>query len=586
MIAYLYSRYPVVSQTFCDSEMLALERAGEGLVVASLNSPPDSFRHERLDALQAEVLYPPPPAAIKAIHETYPQDWEKLLPLIKEHDSKYGASFKAETRARNALVFAHRLRERGVRHIHVHFANRATHTALFLHALGFPFSFTAHAKDFLVDLGSHDLLREMADKAVKVIAVSDFSRGQLADLCPQAETAGKIVRVYNGIEPATFPEPGPPSPAGKLRVLSIGRLVDFKGFPTLIDAIAQVPGAELTIVGEGPERGALETLATGKNVALLGSQSQATIRELLADHDVFALACTTGADGGTDILPTVILEAMAAGLPVVATDFVGNPEMVADGKTGFLVPTDDPAALAAALQKIAEDPPRALAMGAAGKKRVAETFAIDRAARELLGHFAAGPASQPDPPACAYLVSEIPAPESSALPDSIATIHTGALPDGTVLEACWRRALGRGEIPAIDALRAKVGNAVSGEAFYRDARRALYLAPTLKARRITRVHAARSDSFLLAWLLAKLGGLRASFTCERSPTLPRSVMQKLAPDFAAGSVADARLAERLGSEKYPDALGLETPAPKSGLFSKKTTPEPDIDSWTNWLSSV
>ncbi|MDB4673691.1 hypothetical protein OAF27_02640, partial [Verrucomicrobiales bacterium] len=174
MIAYLYSRYPVVSQTFCDSEMLALERAGEGLVVASLNSPPDSFRHERLDALQAEVLYPPPPAAIKAIHETYPQDWEKLLPLIKEHDSKYGASFKAETRARNALVFAHRLRERGVRHIHVHFANRATHTALFLHALGFPFSFTAHAKDFLVDLGSHDLLREMADKAVKVIAVSDF----------------------------------------------------------------------------------------------------------------------------------------------------------------------------------------------------------------------------------------------------------------------------------------------------------------------------------------------------------------------------------------------------------------------------
>ncbi len=586
MIAYLYSRYPVVSQTFCDSEMLALERAGEGLVVASLNSPPDSFRHERLDALQAEVLYPPASPAIKEIHKAFPEDWEKLRPLIEEHDVNYGASFKAETRARNALAFADRLRQRGVRHIHVHFANRATHTALFLHALGFPFSFTAHAKDFLVDLGSHDLLREMAEKAVKVIAVSDFSRAQLAELCPQAETAGKIARVYNGIDPSSFPEPIPPATPGKLRILSIGRLVDFKGFPTLINAVAQVPGAELTLVGEGPQRSEIEALAAGKNVTLLGSQSQDQIRQLLATSHVFALACTTGADGGTDILPTVILEAMAAGLPVIATDFVGNPEMVADGETGFLVPTEDPAALAAALQKIATDPERAIAMGAAGKKRVAETFAIDRAATELLGHFAAGPPHQPAPPACVYLLDGLPAEEAAALPDSISPISTTSLPDGTVLEASWRRALARSEISKIDALRAQVGNAVSGEAFYRDARRALYLAHGLKARRITRVHAARSDTFILAWLLAKLGGFRASFTCERSPILPRSVMQKLAPDFAAGSIADARLAERLGKEKYPDALGLETPAPKRGLFSKKTAPTLDITTWKEWLASV
>ncbi len=66
-LAYLFSRYPVVSQTFCDSEMLALERMGFEIEVGSLNRPPNSFRHERLDRLKAEIHYPPPPDLLDAM---------------------------------------------------------------------------------------------------------------------------------------------------------------------------------------------------------------------------------------------------------------------------------------------------------------------------------------------------------------------------------------------------------------------------------------------------------------------------------------------------------------------------------------
>src|SRR5262249_26763480 len=152
---------------------------------------------------------------------------EKLGPLINEHDAKYGAKFKASIRARNAWHFAPLLRRRGVPHVHVHFANRATHTALFLKKLGFRFSFTAHAQDFMVDLGSDDLLREMTREAEFVVCVSDYSRDLFAKICP--ESASKIKRIYNGIEINDFPA-ARPEHDGALRIVSVGRLIEFKGF--------------------------------------------------------------------------------------------------------------------------------------------------------------------------------------------------------------------------------------------------------------------------------------------------------------------------------------------------------------------
>ena len=229
-LAYLYSRYPVISQTFCDMEMLELERRGFDLLVGSVHSPLTSLRHEHLRRLKAPIYYAPPQSVLKVWEKKAKAEGRWPQTLIDEHEKKYGAPFKAALRARNALYFAELFRREGIEHVHVHFANRAAHTAIFLKALsGIPFSVTAHGQDFMSDLAQDDLLREICAAAEFVAVETDYSRALLQKRCP--ESAAKIHRVYNGMDPAIFSravEEESASP-GPLRILSVGRLVSFKG---------------------------------------------------------------------------------------------------------------------------------------------------------------------------------------------------------------------------------------------------------------------------------------------------------------------------------------------------------------------
>ncbi|RYD31395.1 MAG: hypothetical protein EOP86_17995, partial [Verrucomicrobiaceae bacterium] len=224
-VAYLFSRFPVVSQTFCDTEMLGLEAAGFHLAVASFNPPPNSFRHERLARLRAAVIYPPPKPVLERILKSPPDDpvWRAMDTLAAELESRYGQEFRPGPKARQAWYFAGELLRRGIRHVHIHFANDATFTALFLKKAGITFSFTAHAQDFMIDLGNDDLLREMIREAAFTVAVSDFSRDLLVRICPGAED--RIHRVYNGIDAAQFPQASLGA-GGRFKIVSVGRLID------------------------------------------------------------------------------------------------------------------------------------------------------------------------------------------------------------------------------------------------------------------------------------------------------------------------------------------------------------------------
>jgi glycosyltransferase involved in cell wall biosynthesis len=195
------------------------------------------------------------------------------------------------------------------------------------------FSFTAHAQDFMLDVGSDELLREMCREAAFVIAVSDYSRKLILQKCPDA--AGKIHCVYNGIDLRKF-KPAPPRlPDVRPRILSIGRLVEFKGFRHLIAACAELKKRglefECEIVGEGPLRDALQSAITAAGldgiVRLLGSLPQEEVVGRLIDSDVFALACRHGGQRHC----RAILEAMATARPVVSARLVGV-EMVRMGK--------------------------------------------------------------------------------------------------------------------------------------------------------------------------------------------------------------------------------------------------------------
>ena len=194
----------------------------------------------------------------------------------------------------------------------------------------------------------------------------------------------KIIAILNGVEPAAAPSPEERSAKrrelglGDADVLvgAIGRLDRQKGFSTLVEAMARLKGSALrcAILGDGPERPRLEALIRRRglegSVFLLGEKSDAA--PWLSAFDVYCLPSLW------EGLPNALLEAMAIGLPAVASGVDGVPEAVVDGKDGLLVPPNEPAALAEALKSLAVDPKRCATLGAAAKAAIAERFTLRR----------------------------------------------------------------------------------------------------------------------------------------------------------------------------------------------------------------
>src|SRR5438445_6292183 len=266
-LGYLYSRYPVISQSCCDAGMLALERRGIELVIGSVYPPLTSLRHEYIARLGAPIHYAPPQEILKILERNAKTARKWPRELVEQHDGKYEHGAKIQLRARYDFYFADLFARTGVDCVHVHFANRAAHTALFLKEIsGIPFSVTAHGQDFMKDLGSDDLLREICAAAEFVAAETDYSRDLLRQRCPASPA--KIHRVYNGIDLERFSMPrcdtARPAiaPYHVPQIVSVGRLVTFKGFEDLIDACAELQrrGADFIceIIGDGPLREMLQ----------------------------------------------------------------------------------------------------------------------------------------------------------------------------------------------------------------------------------------------------------------------------------------------------------------------------------------
>jgi len=206
---------------------------------------------------------------------------------------------------------------------------------------------------------------------------------QVRDFCTAhiGLPAGKLVLIPNGVELPPAPlasrqevraELGLPLDA--LVAGAAGRLDPVKGVRFLIQALARLGGVHLAIVGDGPERAALEALAERLGVAgrvhWLGHWHD--VQQVLPAFDLFVQPSLH------EGLPNTVLEAMAAGLPVVATAVGGTPEAVLDGVTGLLVHPGDPEALARAISRLLDDPATCQAMGQAGRERVAQNFTVER----------------------------------------------------------------------------------------------------------------------------------------------------------------------------------------------------------------
>ena len=174
-------------------------------------------------------------------------------------------------------------------------------------------------------------------------------------------------------------------------ILAVGRLIAKKGFADLICASGLIAergkSFRCEIIGEGQLedelRGQIERLNLQDRVALSGARPMGEVRRRLIAANVFVLPSIIDPDGGMDNLPTVIMEAMATGLPIVSTTIGGIPEMVVENETGFLVQPGDAAALADAIEQVIDDRLLAQRLGQGGYERAQQLFSIDKNVREL-----------------------------------------------------------------------------------------------------------------------------------------------------------------------------------------------------------
>jgi glycosyltransferase involved in cell wall biosynthesis len=357
--AYVLKVYPRFSETFIVSEILAREAAGDRIEIFSLRPTTDARFHPELARVQAPVTYIDRPIKTVALWESLQTAVAAgLTPALGRNLGDLAAATADD--AVQAINLATVLLGRNIRHMHVHFASGATTVARLASALtGIPFSFTAHAVDIFHESVRDEDLQLKLQQAHHAVTISRFNLRYLRRRFPAATSRLHLVR--NGLELERFPYRDPRPLETPLRLAAVGRLVEKKGFQHLLPAAAELLDQgvklELRIAGTGIMAEELEAsinqLRLQDNVRLLGPQTQDQIHELLDSADVFVAPCVVGADGNADGMPTVLLEAMATGVPCVSTSVTGIPEAIRNGSTGLLVRPGNPHALARAVHTLA-----------------------------------------------------------------------------------------------------------------------------------------------------------------------------------------------------------------------------------------
>ena len=420
-IAVVLKGYPRLSETFIAQEILALERQGLSLEIWSLRRPTDRARHPMHGQITASVAYLPEylhTAPLRVLRGLLAALRRRRLPallVLFTRDLRRDPTASRLRRLGQALVLARELPAE-VAHIHVHFLHTPASVARYAAFLtGRGWSFSAHAKDIWTT-PDWELTKKLHDARWGVACTRD-GKARLDRLAP-----GRTQLAYHGLDLGRFP--APPSrgdardgsdPAAPLRLLCVGRLVAKKGHDDLIDALAALPAAlhwRLDLIGGGELRGALEARVRDRGLAervtFHGSLAQPAVIAAMREADLFVLPTKAGPGGDRDGLPNVLMEAASQTLPILATAFAGTPEFIADGMHGVLVEPGEPAALTAALVRLAKDPQLRRRLGEAARLRLVQHFSEATAValiagllRDSAGIATPTPRSTTELPACA-----------------------------------------------------------------------------------------------------------------------------------------------------------------------------------------
>ncbi|WP_412565014.1 glycosyltransferase [Thalassobius sp. MITS945101] len=388
-IAYLTGEYPRATDTFIQREVAELRKQGFEVETCSIRQTGaehlvgEEQRQEAARTFHVLKACTKPLTSLRAHLRALAQPARYLRTLRLAWKTSpggikptlYQLFYFAE-----AVVLADHLRRHKVQHLHNHIAKASCTVAMLCHEVsGIPYSFTLHGPDIFFEPIRWRLDEKVA-RASFVACISDFCRSQGMSFAARAHW-DRMHIIHCGVEPNRYAAIG--ARQGN-HLLFVGRLAAVKGVPVLLEALKSArghrPDLQLTLIGDGPERAGLEAeakaLGLSGAVHFVGYKSQSEVAETLKSVD--ALVLPSFAEG----VPVVLMEAMAASLPVITTRIAGIPELVEDGLSGHLVPPGDVQALEAAILMLLDNPDAA-AMGAAGREKVIADFDIQQEAARL-----------------------------------------------------------------------------------------------------------------------------------------------------------------------------------------------------------
>ena len=308
----------------------------------------------------------------------------RVEPLMLGREGMLGAIDRARFKHLGSLPSAPDLRALNPRLVHAHFGRGGALALPIARALGVPLVVQYHGGDATKDKHYRrgllptiyqQRVAALQREAALIICVSDFIRDRLLarGFPPEKLMVHRYGVEIDGLDDTLAPNASQPY------LLFAGRFVEKKGIPTLIEAMRRLQqegkDVQLKLVGDGPIAGELKRQGGDlRSIEFPGWIPNVELRRMMAGALAVCVPSIEAASGDAEGLPNVVLEAMAAGAPIVATHHAGIGEAVEDGRTGFLVSSGDVGALAAALGRLVEAPDTARAMGTEARRVVLDRF--------------------------------------------------------------------------------------------------------------------------------------------------------------------------------------------------------------------
>lgn len=401
-VAYIMSRFPKLTETFILYEMLAMSQQGIEVEVYPLLREDEGIMHPEARQF-VDIAHFQPFISLPMLRSNLHFFWKKPFAYLKTLWDVLRAnwgSFNFFTGVigifPKSVLFAYQMRADNVQHVHAHFASHPAAAGFIIHRLvGIPYSFTAHGSDLHRD---RHMLREKVAEADFVAAISEYNKELIVSEC-NGLYREKVNVVHCGVDIEVFQDRSHPTSYEKgrnpFKILCVGTLHEVKGQAYLIEAcrLLQEKGInfECHFVGDGPDKESLGELVkqaklTDK-VYFHGSLTRGEITSLLLDADVLTAPSVPTSDGRREGIPVVLMEAMGSGVPVIASNLSGIPELVNEQLTGLLVPPRDAVSLANALECYFKNSDLRHRLGHAGREKVVKEFDLNKNAMKLAQYF-------------------------------------------------------------------------------------------------------------------------------------------------------------------------------------------------------